>query len=307
MCSPIAIIVGYLAGGWLAETVGWRMTFILMGVPGILLAILVKFTLREPRLKQKTSVAIDPPSFKAVLSTLWRQRTFRFIVTAFCFSYFFSMGIIQWLPTFFIRSHDMETGELGTWLAFAWGVCGLFGAYLGGALTSRYAAGKEAWQMRAVAFAIAFAGLLFIMVYLSSNKYIALALVAAVGFLFTLINGPVFAAIQSLATERIRSVTLALIFLLANLIGFGLGPLTAGILSDLLTPRFGQESLRYALLLLSPGYLLTAYCYWQAGETIEADIRRVETDIELTGGEAPGDKLNALSLNAENTVDFNQP
>lgn len=277
LCSPIAMIIGYIGGGWLAESVGWRMTFIVMGVPGVLLAILVKLSLREPRLKQKSTVVVAQPSLKDVLNTLWQQCAFRHIVIAFCVSYFFSMGITVWVPTFFRRSHGMETGELGIWLALAWGVCGLFGTYLGGELTSRYAAHKEALQMRAVAFVFVLWGLLYVMVYLSSHKYVALAFMAASGFVIALTNGPVFSAIQSLVNGRMRSVAIALVFLLANLIGLGLGPLAVGALSDLLMPMFGEESLRYALVLLLPGFLWVAYHYWKAANTIEADIRRVES------------------------------
>ena len=307
MCAPIAVIVGYLGGGWLAESVGWRMTFLVMGLPGILLAILVKFTLHEPRLEQKCTVVVEHPSFKSVLNILWRQHAFRHIVTAFCVSYFFGMGVFVWMPTFFIRSHDMETGELGTWLAFAWGVCSLFGTYLGGVLAGRYAAGKEALQMRVVALVFIFSGLLSVMLYLSSNKYSAMAFMAAVGLISALITGPVFSAIQSLVNDRMRSVALAVIFLFANLIGFGLGPLAAGVLSDLLMPMFGQESLRYALVLFSPGYLWVAYFYWKAGDTIEADIRRVESTIGSTKNEMDKSASNALDLNDENTVDFSTP
>ena len=120
-------------------------------------------------------------------------------------------------------------------------------------------------------------GCLFVFLYLSSDKYIALVFTAMLGFLFATLNGAIFSAIQSLVNDSMHSVGLALVFLLANLIGFGLGPITAGVLSDLLAPRFEQESLRYALLLLSPGYLLPAYCYWKASHTIEADIRSVES------------------------------
>ena len=127
------------------------MTFIIMGVPGILLAMLVKSTLREPRLKQNAAVVIEHPSVKVVLTTLWQTRAFRHIVLAFCVSYFFNIGIFTWAPTFFMRSHGMESGELGTWFALVIGVGGLFGTYWGGVLTSCYAAGKEALQMRAVA------------------------------------------------------------------------------------------------------------------------------------------------------------
>ena len=93
-----------------------------------------------------------------------------------------------------------------------------------------------------------------------------------------MINGAIFSAIQSLVNDRMRSVAIALIFLFANLIGMGLGPLAVGVLSDLLAPMFGQDSLRYALVSFSPGLLWVAYHYWKSAATIEDDIRRVESE-----------------------------
>lgn len=297
MCFPIAVIIGYLGGGWLAETVGWRMTFILMGLPGLLLAIIAKLTLREPRLMRKTSKVEGQPSFKMVLNTLWNQRSLRHIVTAFCVAYFFFAGIVQWLPTFFIRSHAMETGELGIWFAFSWGVCAVLGGYLGGALTSRYAAHQEGIQMRAVALVFVVWGGLYVMVFLSSNKYQALVFMAATGMVSALTTGPIFSAIQSLVNERMRSVAIALTFLLANFIGLGLGPLLVGWISDLLAPMYGQESLRYASVLFTPGVLWVSYHYWKAAATIENDIRRNESEAGLIEIEKAAHETNTLERN----------
>ena len=286
MSYAISVIIGYLGGGWLVENFGWRITFMVIGLPGILLAILVKLTLREPRLKQKATIEVEQFSLKEVLNTLWQQHSFRHIVTAFCVGYFFGMGIILWMPTYFVRSHGMGASELGFWLAFSWGVCALFGGYLGGVLATRYAACKEALQMRAVAVVFVLFGLIFAMIYLSTNKYIALIFLAINGFLLAMCNGAIFSAIQSLVNDRMRSVAFALLFLMANLIGLGLGPLAVGVLSDLLMPMFGQESLRYALLLFTPGYLWLAFHYWKAGNTIEDDIKRVEWGEGLVEEEA---------------------
>jgi len=203
----------------------------------------------------------------------------------FCVAYFFGSGFIQWMPTFFARSHAMDTSELGMWLALSWGVCGLFGTYLGGYVAVNYAAGKEALQMRTVAILFVFQGFLYAMVFLSSNKYEAMTYMAAVGFVSTLANGPVFSAIQSLANNRMRSISVALIFLLANLIGAGFGPLITGVVSDLLVSSFGKESLRYALMILSPGLLWPAYFYWRAAITIEEDIHHVELTSEFLKAE----------------------
>ena len=280
MAGPLAVLLGYFGGGWLVEYFGWRMTFIVMGTPGVLLAILVKLTLREPRLAKGKPEVVEQPSFQHVLSTLGKQQTFRCIVIAFCAAYFFGAGIVLWMPTFFMRSHGMEVGEVGTWFALTWGGFGFLGTYLGGVLASRYAAGKEALQMRGCALVFVVSSLLYPMFFLASNKYQAIALMAALAFVFALVNGPVFSSIQSLVSDRMRSMAIALIFLLANLIGYGMGPLAVGALSDLLAPIYGLESLRYASLIFSPWYLFVAFYYWKAGKTIEADIRAVESHVD---------------------------
>lgn len=300
LCSPLAFVFGYLGGGWLVENLGWRITFIVIGIPGILLALLAKLTLREPRLENKQVTGELPPSFKKVLKTLWQRRTFRFILMAFCVSYFFYLGLSQWLPTFFIRSYGMTTGELGAWFALVWGGGGLVGTYIGGVLTSRYAANKEKLQMQACALTLGLSGGLYIMVFLSTDQYTAIGYMALAGVTTTMGNGAVFSAIQSLVNDQMRSVALAMIFLMANLIGFGLGPLATGVLSDLLAPTFGQESLRYALIAFSPGFLWVGFYYLKAAGTIEDDIRSIESksDLLVTADEA------RLDVKAGTSEDF---
>jgi len=299
LCAPIAMIVGYFGGGWLAEAVGWRTTFILMGLPGVLLALIARLTLREPRLKKNVTIgaeclstSTEHYSFKEVLTTLWQVISFRHLVVAFCIAYFFGMGIGQWLPTFFIRSHGMSAGELGTWLALTWGVCGVPGTYLGGILASRYASKKEALQMRAIAVLFTLTTFLYALICLSPSQAISITLLGVNGFTFGLTNGVVFAAILSLVDERMRSTAMALIFLLANLVGLGLGPIAVGMLSDGLMPMYGNESLRFALVCFSPGYLWVAFHYWKASSTIEADIScvtssQVHTDSSSKAQTAP--------------------
>ena len=91
-----------------------------------------------------------------------------------------------------------------------------------------------------------------------------------------------------------RAVALAFIFLLSNLLGLGIGPMAVGILSDLLEPSMGGESLRYALLLLMPTYLWCAFHCWKAASTIEQDIRGIEEKAVLKGGEENGLAENVI-------------
>jgi MFS family permease len=185
---------------------------------------------------------------------------------------FFNVGIGQWLPTFFIRSHGFTTGEIGTWFAVIYGASGLVGAYLGGDMASRHAAHNERLQLIAIAIAITAAGVLLSLVYVVSNAHVAFALMALTSVGLNSSNGPLFATIQTLVPERMRAVSLALVYLVSNLIGMGLGPLATGMLSDLFHPWAQAESLRYALLVMSPGYFLFAWHVWRASRTVTHDL-----------------------------------
>jgi len=278
----ISMIFGYLIGGWLVESVGWRITFLIIGIPNILTAFLVKYTLKEPRLQKPNAILVVSPTFTETLKALWCQRSFRHIFIAFCVSYFFSLGVSQWQAVFFIRSYSMPISEVGAWLALAWGVFGTLGNYLGGYCASRYAASQEKLQMRAVSIVFVITVVVNLMIYLSPSKYLALMFISFSAFLTTLVGGPVFATIQTLVAVRMRSVSVALIFMFANLIGFGLGPLFLGVLSDFMNPIFGQESLRYALAVFCPGSLWVAVHYWKAADTVESDINKNESEESST-------------------------
>lgn len=277
MFYTISMLVGFLVGGWLVQSFGWRTTFIIIGLPAILVSILVKCTLREPRLEHRNNKSVNPPGVTQSLNILWQQYSFRHIFIAFCVSYFFSLGVSQWQVVFFIRSHEMSIAEVGAWFALTWGIFGTIGNFVGGCCASYYAAGKEKLQMRMVAI-IFFITIFFnLVIYLSENKHVALSFIGITAFLTTLVGGPIFATIQSSVDERMRSVAIALIYMFANLIGFGLGPFLLGVLSDLLNPTYGQESLRYALVIFCPGGLWVAFHYWKAANTIEEDIRTAES------------------------------
>ncbi|HEY5758601.1 MAG TPA: MFS transporter [Steroidobacter sp.] len=281
--APLSSVIGFFLAGWLNELYGWRMTFVLLGAPGVALALLAHFTLKEPRLtapkletKDASQSSHTEPSMREVCVTLWRNVTFRHLLLCLSVMFFFLYGIFVWLPAFFMRSFGLGTGELGTWLALTFGLGGVIGAYLGGTLASRYAAGNERLQLSAMAVTVSGAGVLSVCTYLATNHYLAFALVAVSTMALTTVNGPLFSTIQTLVPERMRAVAFAFLYLFANLIGMGLGPLAAGALSDALHSWAGDESLRYALLILGPGYFISAWHAWRASRTVTGDLAGVQ-------------------------------
>jgi MFS family permease len=204
---------------------------------------------------------------------LWANTTFRHVLLCFSVIHFFGSGIGLWQPSFFARSFGLKTGVIGTWFALIWGLGGFVGTYGGGVLASRYAANNERLQLRAMAAIYCIFGIVSMFIYLARNPFVAFGFMglAAVGIGTT--YGTLFATIQTLVPEHMRAMAVAGIFLFANLVGQGLGPLAAGALSDALQPWVGQESLRYSLLAMCPGYAWAAWHLWRAGTTVARDIQ----------------------------------
>jgi MFS family permease len=279
--GSLGAFLGYFAAGWLNELYGWRMTFVLLGLPGLLLALIAWFSLKEPRAsKAHRELAYQAPAyphkpqlgFMDVCALLWRSVAFRHLLLCFSVVAFFGNGMLKWQPAFFMRSFGMQTGELGTWLAVVYGCSGLLGTVLGGELTARYAANNERLQLKAIAILYGALMLVKAATYLATNKYLALGLAGLHYFCAAASLAPIFATIQTLVPARMRATALAIVYLFSHLIGAGMGPFAAGAISDALRPIFAQESLRYALLALSPGYLWAARHVWRASTTVAKDI-----------------------------------
>jgi len=275
--GAFGVLLGYFVAGWLNQFYGWRETFVLIGLPGVVLAAVTWFTLEEPR-RGSTRAVASVPAGRAVRE-LWHNRTYRHLTLSFALICFFGSGVLQWQPTFFLRTYGLDTGELGTWLALLHGVGGMLGSYLGGALASRFAAGDERRQLALAAVTYSCFAALAASIYLTPSRNLAFALTGASAVGAALITAPVFATIQTLVPERMRAFSIALIYLCANLVGLGLGPLVVGFLSDALRPLYGESSLRYALLAMCPGYVWAAWHLWRSSRYVMNDMGRLHAGV----------------------------
>jgi len=282
--GSLSVVVGYFVAGWLNEYVGWRLTFLLLGLPGIVPAALAIFTLRDPRTSQapnraRTAISRADDSMVGVFKTLWRIPTLRYLLAAFAVSAFFFSGIMQWQPTFFIRTYGFKTGELGTWLSLIYGVGGMLGLYLGGTLASHRFADGERGQLRLLTIIYTVVAAVSPVIYLSANQYMSFGLLALTTIAQATINAPLFAAILALVPERTRATAVSLIYLVANLIGVGLGPWAAGVASDALHAWAGSNSLRYTLLSMCPGYLFVGLMLLKGSSTVTSDLKNAAREV----------------------------
>ena len=270
------ILFGFLAGGWLNEFFDWRVAFFVVGAPGIVVALFVRYTLREPirgLMEDRQDVATDTP-FPVVLNLLWSRLSFRHLAIGGALNAFAGYSSSNWTASFMIRSHDMSTGELGTWLALIMGVGGAIGVFWGSYIAERLAKFDVRWYMWMPTITGMICVPFMIATYVVEGAYTALIVSIVPGVLFNVYLGNSLAMTHALVGLRMRAVASAILFFLINLIGMGLGPWGVGLLSDMLSAELGSESLRYAML-----YLLPAAMGWSAVHFLLAS-RTLQKDLE---------------------------
>ena len=271
---PVGVMAAFLAGGALNAAVGWRQTFFWVGVPGFLLALLVRLSVREPQRGGADRGAADLAHYGArqALRHLWSLASLRYLTAAAAFSVFTAWALLVWSPSFLIRVHGMSTLEAGTVLGLAAGVAGGAGTLLCGIASERFASRDPRWLLGVPACTTLIAVPCLVAFLLSPSRAVALPMLFVTMFFGAGMIGPVTAAVQGLAPVRTRAFAAALVTLTFNLFGVGLGPLTTGALSDRLAPVFGSASIRYALLAAAVSGLVSALFFWIAARRLPADL-----------------------------------
>lgn len=264
---------GSIIGGELAAAFGWRVAIMAVGLPGIALAVVLKLVIVEPRrgLSDAQRVAEGeahgtmPPlgqGFRALFST---PAAFH-LVMGVTITSLIGYGHTAFGPSFLIRSYDFELTDISRFVAPIGAVMGtgsaLIGGWLANILAKRYGLYAQSWlvlAMKTVGLPLSF------LFYLSTDPTTGLLAYFASLLLTNTYLGPTFALIQGLAPLRMRALWAAITLLVINLIGLGLGPTLIGVISDLLKPSFGEESLRYAMLTFAAATPWALFHYWRAG------------------------------------------
>jgi len=248
----VGIMFGFIAGGWINEFFGWRTAFFVVGLPGLVLALLVRLTVREPERGhlEGSHDESEAPPVREVLRFLWALRSFRHFAFAGALTSFAGYGLAMWGPAFLIRVHGMGTGEAGTWLGLLTGVFGAAGAFLGGTFSDRLGVRDKRWYLWLPAAAAAVSlpfGAAFLLIPHAETALLLSSPALLVGAMWL---GPVFSLTQTIARLRMRSVAAAILFFIINLIGLGLGPQAVGVLNDTLFADLGADAVRASLLLV---------------------------------------------------------
>jgi MFS family permease len=272
----IGLLLGFFGGGWMLEHYGWRSAFLASGAPGLLIVLLLLFTVREPQrgVVERIVDAQAAPNLWATVRHLASLPSFRWIAFGCAMSAFGGYANLYFVPKFLIVSHHMTPIQVGVALSLLTGVAGAIGTWLSGVWADRASTRNLNWYMY-VPIICTFIALPFAPLFLlTPSTAICLAAATMPSLMGATYLGPSYAMAQGMVPLRMRAQTIGILLFILNMIALGLGPATVGLISDLLKPTFGADSLRYALLTNMVSASLGALCYWRATRTLKADLAR---------------------------------
>jgi len=244
-----------------------------VGLAGIVIAPIFRMTIKEPLRGQYDRERRDraPPGLKAIFGTLAHKPSFWLLSLGASCSSMMGYGVFFWLPSFFVRSYDLTLLNASLFYGAVLLIGGLAGIWAGGWLGDRFGHSQHAQYARIPAFAFLATVPFYVLAILSPTltvSFLVLLVPTALGLAWL---GPVISAIQHLVRPDMRATASAIFLFINNLIGIGLGTYAIGALSDALTMRFGDDSLRYSILAGTGFYILAALFFFLAARSMDQD------------------------------------
>jgi predicted MFS family arabinose efflux permease len=249
--GSLGVMAGFMAAGVIADRVGWRWAFPVVGLPGALFAVVAWLTIREPvrgALEGKSREEVAPMPTGRAFRTLLGRPTYRQILMAYALGLFPIYGIAQWVPAFLVRVHGMSLSQVGVWFGIAHGLGGLVGVILGAVASPLLIRRDRRWELWWPALVYVACVPLYAVVFLAPGTGLVVVLIFIVNLVAGTAVGPGMASVQTVSEPQLRATAIAMVMLCSALLGQGGGPLAIGILSDVLEPSLGIMSLRWALM-----------------------------------------------------------
>ncbi|MFC4312362.1 spinster family MFS transporter [Steroidobacter flavus] len=275
-------MLGSTGGGMIADEYGWRSAFYALAIPGIVMGLIVRFTLQEPVRGVLDKVeADDAPTLKQTLAFMRTQRSLVHVLAGGTVVTYWGWGLLWWTPAFLQRSHHLTTGAAGALTGTISGIAGAIGIVAGGLLIHYFAKRDPRWQVWTVGLATLFGTCASIGVYTTDSLSLASALLWLFVPVAYLNLAPILTLTQSLVLPRMRALSCAVLLFGANVANLALAPQIIGLMSDafLAHSTAGAQSLRWALAVTTLTGFWAAYHFWAAGRDMRRDLERAGTAL----------------------------
>jgi len=268
--------LGFLIGGLATYYYNWRTAFFFAGIPGIVIGLLLYFTVKEPPRGLSDGAKADTNLYSLgdTVRYLIANRTFVWCTIGNILASYTNFSVGAWLAAFLRRIHHLNQAQIGVWGGTVKSVAGLAGVLIGGYIVQRVGKGNDKWKILAPAIALFISGPLFLIFLFPDSLSMAFFGLALAIFFSAFYNGPLIAVTQSVVKVRMRALAAATYMMPGALISYGCAPLVIGIINDALNPRYGAASVRYSLITAPIACMLGALCFMAASRSVNQDIKK---------------------------------
>jgi len=271
----VGVFFSFLVGGYLGQAYGWRTAFLAAGGATVVLAIVLGLAVREPARTHDRPDFVPKGSRAGAMiaetaGLMWRDAVLRHMVLGATLTATVSYGAVGWLPSFLVRTHDVGIAAAGLYLALIIGLGGALGTWFGGAVSDLLRRRDIRWSMWFVGLAYVATKPFAMGFYLVDSLALALALFVLPGMTGAMFQGPSIATLHERVPAKLRPIASALLLVMINFIGLGLGPLIVGMLSQYAFAGAGGNSLRYALVTMQLAGIWGGVHFWLAGRALRS-------------------------------------
>jgi MFS family permease len=266
--STLGTVTGLMAGGMLADAYGWRMAFVLMGLPGVLIGVILYFTIREPQRGRfaPAGAQIAQMPVGETITSLLRNRVFLGLSIGWAVQIMIGYALAFWMAAVMLRSFDISTGDVALYLGLAFLLGGIPGPVAGGFLTDWLTRRDERWRAW-LPGVVSLLCLIPLAASLASGAFWAFLGFFALAYgIYVASQAPILSGIQNTVEPGQRGFAIAIALFFNNLVGQGLGLAVIGSVSDWLKPTQGDAALSIAVFLVCvvSGVLAMAVFAWTA-------------------------------------------
>lgn len=263
---------GLMVGGYLAELLGWRMTFVALGIPGILLGVVLFMTVREPQrgsLDGPGSADTTAPALGLTLRSLAGNAEYVWVAVSYALLTMVGYAMAIWMAPIMLRNFDVSLGDTGFYLGCAFFLGGIPGPILGGYLTDYLTKRDQRWRAWIPAVCVLLSVVAFWFCLTSGDLWTFLGMFVVAYTLFMVPQAPSMSMLQSSVGAGMRALAVAFALLVNNLLGQALGPFLIGLSSDQLKPTYGNEALNYAVIgLCAVAAIAGCACYLRTAQVM---------------------------------------